>query len=178
MSCIDRESPRWNLDAKMLQRRRTLFWELFGVDTYFVSVAWRCPRRCDWTFMVPESSHWSTSHTPLIIRGLPTSISRNFCRFTARSGIHLLVWIVFRVKGLELMISSVHYSKYKFVKEVGILKLRYPGINLFLDHDRGYRGNISYERTAVSNDPWIGHEDAWKDPCHARWDVSILGSIR
>jgi hypothetical protein len=51
------------------------------------------------------------------------------------------------------MISLVHYSKYKFVKEVGILKPCYPGIKFPLDHDRGYRGNISYERAEVSDDP-------------------------
>ncbi|KIL65922.1 hypothetical protein M378DRAFT_124945 [Amanita muscaria Koide BX008] len=32
---LHRESPRWNLNPRVLQRRRTLFWELFGLDIYF-----------------------------------------------------------------------------------------------------------------------------------------------
>ncbi|KIY49091.1 hypothetical protein FISHEDRAFT_13948, partial [Fistulina hepatica ATCC 64428] len=40
---VNRESPRWHLDARILQRRRTLFWSLFSLDLYFSSSLGRPP---------------------------------------------------------------------------------------------------------------------------------------
>jgi hypothetical protein len=33
---VDRDSARWGLSPKMIQRRRTIFWDLFVADAYQV----------------------------------------------------------------------------------------------------------------------------------------------
>jgi len=37
MSPLDRDSARWGLSPKMVQRRRILFWDLFVADVWQVS---------------------------------------------------------------------------------------------------------------------------------------------
>lgn len=34
--CIDRDPTRFNMSPKVVQRRRTLFWEIFGADLFHV----------------------------------------------------------------------------------------------------------------------------------------------
>lgn len=34
--CIDRDPSRFNMNPKVVQRRRTLFWEVFGADLFHV----------------------------------------------------------------------------------------------------------------------------------------------
>lgn len=33
---LDRDAARWNMDAKTVQRRRLLFWEIFSSDNFHV----------------------------------------------------------------------------------------------------------------------------------------------
>lgn len=35
--CIDRDPSRFNMSPKVVQRRRTLFWEIFSADLFHVS---------------------------------------------------------------------------------------------------------------------------------------------
>jgi len=34
---IDRDSARWKMDPKIVQRRRSLFWEMLSMDFFYVS---------------------------------------------------------------------------------------------------------------------------------------------
>lgn len=39
--CIDRDPARFNMSPKIVQRRRTLFWEVFGADLFHVGDIFR-----------------------------------------------------------------------------------------------------------------------------------------
>ena len=40
---LDRDSARWNLDLKAVQRRRHLFWEIFSIDMFYSLALGRPP---------------------------------------------------------------------------------------------------------------------------------------
>ncbi|KII94752.1 hypothetical protein PLICRDRAFT_96595 [Plicaturopsis crispa FD-325 SS-3] len=67
---VDRDSARWNLDHKTVQRRRTLFWEIFSTETFYSLALGRPPCirlsyvDCEWPEDKDQTIDKDGNHVP------------------------------------------------------------------------------------------------------------------